>query len=224
VCVYANVFNIVQRYILNLSIFTMMIYGITSCNLIFASLFIANYSVAQNPAVSNFSGVQYKDSVLLSFVMNKGYSCNGINIERSEDSLNFYLIGDIQGVCGNPDFEVSFLFVDKSPLQNADNFYRLDFGNLGNSEIIKIRFTKFNIAGYLFFPNPCNGNCSLYFENPKNSEVEFLLFHFSGKLIEHKKQRGTQISINTGKFSSGIYFYRLIKNDEIKIAGKFVVL
>ena len=181
-------------------------------------------SLAQNPAVSNFIGMQYKDSVLLSFIMNKGYSCNGINIERSEDSINFYLIGDIQGICGNPDFDVAFQFIDQSPVPNAENYYRLDFGNLGYSEIVRVRFTKFNIAGFLFFPNPCKENCSLYFENPKNAEVEFLLFHISGKLIEQKIQRGVQIEIPSEKLSKGIYYYRLLKNDDINIAGKFVKL
>ena len=181
-------------------------------------------SVSQNPAVSNFSGVQYKDSVLLNFVMNKGYSCNGINIERSDDSLNFYLIGDIQGVCGSPDFEVPFQYTDKSPLQNADNFYRLDLGNLGNSEIIKVHFAKLNIAGYSFFPNPCKDNCALYFENPKNDEVEFFLFYFSGKLIEQKKQRGSKIEINTKNLSSGIYYYRIGNSRDARFSGKFVIM
>lgn len=189
-----------------------------------AMLFCNSLLAQQNMALVSFNGFQYKDSVILNFTMAKGYSCNGIYIERSEDSVNFSGIGDIQGVCGSSDFEVPFQFTDNSPLQNTGNFYRLDLGNFGYSEIIKIYFAKLNPAGLAFYPNPCIQNCSLYFENPTNSELEFFIYDYSGKLIVQEKIRGTVFEIDRKNLSRGVYYYHLIHKDEIKISGRFVVL
>lgn len=150
-------------------------------------------------ALVNFTGIQYKDSVLLNFIVGKGFSCNGINIERSADSLNFSVIGGIQGICGSADYETPFQFTDKSPLINADNYYRLDLGLYGFSQALKVAFVKFNVAGYLFYPDPCRFNCSLFFENPTNAEVKFFIYHYSGREVFQKKYHGTQIEVDRKK-------------------------
>ena len=50
-----------------------------------------------------FSAVQVETKVQLNFTIKAGNTCNGIEIFRSPDSVNFSLIGDIQGVCGSTD-------------------------------------------------------------------------------------------------------------------------
>lgn len=80
------------------------------------------YGKAQEPLVA-YAATTVKDGVLISFTMRGGFSCNGINIERSEDSVNFSVIGEIEDICGNPDFDVPFSFIDPQPLPNRKNFY-----------------------------------------------------------------------------------------------------
>ena len=58
--------------------------------------------------------------VLLAWTIKSGNVCNGIQIYRSptEDSLNFELIEDIQGVCGDLSSPVTYTFTDEHPKQN----------------------------------------------------------------------------------------------------------
>ncbi len=192
--------------------------------IILCVLLSASSGFAQkNPALVSFTGVQIKDSILLQFTLRGGYTCNGIDIFRSHDTINFYLIGDIQGVCGNPNADVSFEFADRFPQPNADNYYRLGLDNYGYSEVLKVYFANLNAAGYSFYPSPCRQICKLYFENPTNKEFEIFLFHYSGKLLMQKTIRGTEFNFSTLNLHQGIYYYRLIKNDDVNFAGKFVV-
>lgn len=177
-----------------------------------------------NPALVSFTGFQYNDSILIRFTMRGGFSCNGIDVQRSSDSLSFTNIGDIQGICGSPDFDIPFEFTDASPLKNADNFYRLDLKNFGYSQTIKVHFMDFNIAGYIFFPNPCFEECTLYFESFINDEMDFLFFDLAGKIIESKKLRGTNVIIDSKRLARGIYRYSVIRKGGIAFSGKFVVL
>src|SRR5437870_3891883 len=81
-----------------------------------------------------FEAIQVENRVQLNFTISAGNTCNGIQIFRSPDAVNFIEIGDIQGVCGSSDRSESYFFIDQAPLKNKTNYYRLQLGTLGSSE------------------------------------------------------------------------------------------
>lgn len=173
----------------------------------FSVLFIFQKGKAQEPLVA-YAATSVKDGVLISFTMRGGFSCNGINIERSEDSVSFSVIGDIEGICGNPDFDVPFSFVDPQPLPNRNNFYRLDMKQLGYSSVLSVFFIKSDADGILIFPNPCRERCSLYFENTRREKVKVELFQ-NGKMVFTQFTNQDFIELDMRSFASGIYICQL---------------
>jgi len=99
----------------------------------------ASVSVAQNhPILGKFSISENNGDVYLSWSIIAGSSCNGIQIYRSIDSINFSQIGDIPGVCGSVDFTQTYDFTDNNPVKNKVNYYRLELGNQDFSQIVSI--------------------------------------------------------------------------------------
>ncbi len=174
-------------------------------------LFLFQNGKAQEPLVA-YAATSIKDGVLISFIMRGGFSCNGINIERSEDSVSFSVIGDIEGICGNPDFDVPFSFIDPLPLPNRKNFYRLDMMQLGYSPVLSVFFFKTNTLGILIFPNPCIEKCSLYFENAKQEKVKLELFQ-NGKMVFTQTTNQDFIELGMHSFAAGIYNCQLQYQD-----------
>ncbi|MBU2491073.1 MAG: Ig-like domain-containing protein, partial [Bacteroidetes bacterium] len=72
------------------------------------------------------------------------------------------------------------------------------------------------------FPNPFNPSTTIKFQIPKTSYVTLKVFDYLGReivtLVDGEKSPGnyeTQFTIDDSKFSSGIYFYRLISENFI---------
>lgn len=187
-----------------------------------SSWFIFQYGHAQDPLV-NYTATSFKDGVLISFIMRGGFSCNGINIERSEDSAGFSVIGDIEGICGNPDFDVPFSFTDVSPLPNRKNFYRLNMKQLGYSKVISVFFIKPNAEGMMITPNPCTDRCRIYFENTKRERVMVELFR-NAKLTFAQATDQNFVELEAQPFVAGVYFCRLRYDGGALLNKKLVLI
>ncbi|HAW51895.1 MAG TPA: hypothetical protein DCX54_06130, partial [Flavobacteriales bacterium] len=105
---------------------------------LFLTLILELSAFPQQTILDRFQANTVDSQVYLSWTIKKGSTCNGIKITRSADSLNFVEIGRIDGVCGDASSAVNYSFIDATPLLNRKNFYRLDLGDVGPSEIISI--------------------------------------------------------------------------------------
>lgn len=178
----------------------------------------------QQNFISSFTAQQTQYSVTLSFTVAKGSTCNGIDIQRSADSINFETIGDIQGVCGSTTEETFYQFTDSNPVSNKRNFYRLVIPLIGNSQIISIRFSDFSEQPFFLYPNPCKENLTFKFENFSGKEFELLIFDASGKIILSEQTKLAFFFLQTGKMPAGNYFFQLTNEGEIKQRGRFIIL
>lgn len=186
-------------------------------------IFLNFHGASAQGILAAYTATPFNDGVLISFVMRGGYTCNGINIERSEDSLHFSVIGDIEGVCGSPDFDVSFSFIDTKPFANRNNFYRLDMKQLGYSPVLKVFFVRLDSNGTLLLPNPCNENCRLYFYNPKREKIIIELFQ-DGRIIESAITEENFFNWDLERFSPGTYVYRLQWPEGRFLKGRLLLL
>jgi hypothetical protein len=64
------------------------------------------------------------------------------------------------------------------------------------------------------FPNPFNPATEIKFDVPKQSHIKLSIFDISGKLVEtliDEEMAASSYSItwNAGRYSSGVYFYKL---------------
>ena len=165
--------------------------------------------------------------VLLAWTIKSGSVCNGIQIHRSssEDSINFELIEDIQGVCGNLSSPVSYTFTDYNPFQNQFNYYKLLLGGQEVSNVLGIEVLFIPSNSYLLKPHPISSNSELYFENANNNSFELKVFDDFGKVVYKNETNSNRFTLDSSMISSGLYYFTLEnKSNKNIINGKALFL
>jgi len=71
--------------------------------------------MAQSPILDKFDVTANHQQVFISCTIGSGNVCNGIEIWRSMDSINFNIVGDIPGICGSLAEPVNYYFIDENP-------------------------------------------------------------------------------------------------------------
>ena len=80
-----------------------------------------------------------------------------------------------------------------------------------------------NTADIKLYPNPVLKGNSLTLEMPANCKAECLVLDEMGNLLFKQDITQQQSTINVSKLRSGVYFYKVIYNDQV-YTGKFIVL
>jgi hypothetical protein len=192
--------------------------------LFFGFVFTTLSFFSQSSFIEGFSADASSSGVLLRWTILSGNTCNGTRIYRSEDGLYFNQIGAIDGICGSPTESLNYSFVDQNPLPNIENYYRLDLVGIGFSEIIQTTFFVISSNGYLLFPNPSAESNRLVFQNPSNQRMKLEVLDIFGNIIHRNETNNNSFVIPSASFSVGIYYFKLIEEDETKVInGKFEV-
>lgn len=189
------------------------------------SVFLALSSIAQDGVVQlQFSAMEVEGKVYLDWTMARGQTCNGIDIMRSADGLNFSPIGNIAGVCGSSFESVSYFFVDESPVPNQINHYRLTLGNLGPSQTLSVEIINLEGSGYQVRPNPVVDQARIYFDNDRSAEHVLTLFNLNGKALRKGTTRNDYFHLNASGLAQGFYLFRIETSDGLeKAVGRVVV-
>lgn len=189
-------------------------------------VFIATM-VSSQTILDDFALDLNQGKVLLAWTIKSGSVCNGIQIYRStiEDSLNFELIEDIQGVCGDLSSPVAYTFTDENPLQNQVNYYKLLLGGQEFSEVLGIEVLLIPSNSYLLKPHPIVSSSSLYFYNSNNNDVELKVFDDFGSVVYKNQTNSNRFILDSSMISSGLYYFTLEnKSNKSIINGRALFL
>ena len=181
--------------------------------------------MAQETILEKFTATEVNDEIVLNWTIEQGSTCNGIDIRRSGDSLNFELIGNIEGICGDEKKPVSYTFVDENPLRNQINYYRLELGSVGSSDIISIKYIDLGDEGYSVIPNPFFDESKVYFENSNNESHELNIYNIEGKILKKDKSDDAYFTLIRNQMNAGMYIFTIenLESDQLK-TGKFIIL
>ena len=173
----------------------------------------------ENLIIDTYSVFENNSKVYLDWVIKSGNTCNGINIQRSTDSINFSSLAHIEGVCGNLSSPQPFSFIDEAPVNNSLNYYRLELGGKGYTRTLVVDVIGFNADAYQLRPNPANEHARLYFDNPGKESVKFNLYDQNGKELITLQVNEEYLDIDTAKLSSGLFVFT-ISNVKTKLISK----
>ncbi len=189
----------------------------------FSLLFISNAHGQDVTILNNFNGFEADGNVTLNWVIKSGSTCNGITIFRSIDGVNFEIIGDIQGVCGNLSQPEPYSFVDVSPIKNAINCYKLELGNYGFSETVKIEIIDIGSSGYQIRPHPIKSSGKIFFTNKQMSTHQITIYNAAGKIVFVSTTEQDFFVVNSADFSSGLYLFDISNlSGNARITGRVV--
>lgn len=168
---------------------------------------------------------QIEDEVLIRWTLISGSTCNGTDIERSTDSINYAVIGTIEGVCGSENVNVQYDFKDASPVPNTRNFYRLHFNRVGYSEVREVFVILLEADGVLVMPNPVSDKSVIHFQNNQNKSFVFTLYDYNGKQVRQLPNvTDDKLVFDKSGLPSGVYFFQLTYEDDVRASGRIVVL
>ena len=180
---------------------------------------------AQESILEKFSAEHISGKVFLTWTVKSGQTCNGIRIYRSDDSLSYTEIGDIQGVCGNLGYSVDYTFQDNDPIKNKVNYYRLDLGGVELTYSIAVEVIDVGQNDYYLKANPLVDQTKLYFRNSSQQTTVLRVISQNGQIIETKETTSDHFTLNSNDYLSGLYFFTLSNpNADKNISGKFMVM
>ncbi len=196
----------------------------SKCFLLFFQIFPVLLSIGQtNPALTNFSVQQIDNSISIAWTVKAGFSCTDVNVEYSTDSVNFFPIYTYPGVCGATSEDQDYDFVQESPSSNKKNFYRMNLGNYGLSQVLSVYYANYGAKGFSIIPNPIAGAGTLKFYNPRNASFNFEVYNSSGVFVHFQEISGDEIELSSTQFEGGGYFFRLY-NSKNSFSGRFSVI
>lgn len=189
---------------------------------VFVFVLILPIKAQDEISLDYFEASQNEDEVLLKWAISKGSFCNGITITRSSDSLYFEAIGRIEGVCGSPDFQQPYSFVDEAPLSNQKNYYKLELGTTEFSAVISIDVIQRNEEGYQIIPHPMKTQSRIYFDNPDDKAHNIHVFNLNGQLVYEAITSGSFFELDGKYWPAGMLLFQII-HEEKYIQGKILI-
>lgn len=174
--------------------------------------------------VVNFRAEELNGNVYLTWSVKQGFTCNGIDVYRSIDSVHYTKIGDIEGICGSSAASIAYDFTDQFPEKNTRNFYRLSLGGVINSHAISIDIIDIYANKYLIVPNPVNFESNLHFENASSALCVLTTMDGRGVQLISETSTGEVFQLHADDYASGTYWFRIdYGNGNPSIVGRFVV-
>ena len=188
--------------------------------LLFTVTFFTSINLISQSRIEELNAANYKQSIVVSWLISAGNSCTGYQIQRSGDSLNFEVLFDFSGICGELTKAQSISFIDEKPLINAINYYRVLIPPADYSKITSILFSDISEKGYLLFENPVNQNLALL-SSSKNGKLK--IYDQTGNLIkEFSSNEGGLFNENVSELSSGLFYFKIESDIGKDIDGKFI--
>jgi hypothetical protein len=172
-------------------------------------LSLLSYVLNAQP-VSSVKVLQKENSVLLSFVLEQGFTCNDIFIYRSEDGINFSEAGTIPGICGSASEAVLYSYTDVNPTIEKLNCYYIEPRGLMPSQtactyVFDPLFTEIRA-----FPNPLIDHVRIYSPllNQKNKVVRII--SLEGKIISEENIDCNPCDLNYESLQPGVFILEIL--------------
>jgi len=184
-----------------------------------------NVFAQHNPILGKFTVFENNGKVFLNWTIVSGSTCNGIQIYRSTDTINYTQVGNIVGVCGSSSSAVSYNFTDDNPEKNKVNYYHLELGNNGSSEILSVEIIDIANNGYQIRPNPVVSSIAkIYFDNNTKNQHQLFIYNISGIQVFRTSTNEDLFDLNTETFLSGIYLFTISTEGNLPRAkGKIII-
>ncbi|MBA2421838.1 MAG: T9SS type A sorting domain-containing protein [Chitinophagales bacterium] len=108
-------------------------------------------------------------------------------------------------------------------MKNKVNYYRLELGNNGSSEILSVEIIDIS-NGYQIRPNPVIGKAKLYFDNNTHQNHLLYIYNIMGVQLFTASTREDFFDLNAEAFLSGIYLFTIItEENQIKTSGRIII-
>ena len=139
------------------------------------------------------------------------------DLERSDDNITFYKIGEVAGA-GTSDKPINYNYFDKRPFVGT-NYYRLkqvdDYENISYSSVVKLEFEDMaeEQIKISLYPNPAIDKLNVKLNLKNQSDIELVIVNQIGQQMVKQKYYGVGrkdiLSTDISRFISGLYIVEI---------------
>jgi len=182
--------------------------ALTSVSTLFTST-LNGFTISGTPLPSQFTNFRVenlKSKSLISFSTASETNNDYFTIERSADGRNFDAIGEIKGA-GNSNQELSYEFVDESPLAGI-NYYRIkqtDFD--GAYSYTEIRSVRHQTKKVIVSPNRTDGKLNVTSEL---DNYDVVIYNTGGQEVQRHMALSGDQSLSIETLQAGVYFVKVM--------------
>lgn len=188
-------------------------------------LFLTTAQSEAHPILDRMDIYVASGKVYVSCVVSKGYTCFGIELKRSVDSMNYETVDIEYGVCGSDTEPTYFSFEDSNPPLNQRLLYRLDLGGFGYTKTLETRVVDVQEFGYRITPNPASDFTEIHFSNINKNPIDIAMIDLSGNVVMNYSTTNDFVPLNLSPLNSGFYVVIIENKIEKRIVkGKLVVV
>jgi len=159
--------------------------------------------------------------IQVAWTMKGGSTCDGTEVERATDGLNFNVVHRIAGICGDPSVPVSFSWIDAAPPEFSTVYYRIRMGVDGTSSVKQVIFDQLVTTDQRIFPVPVVENATLVLNLPLSAVVEIRIYDGQGKLVLERSGTGRNHPLPLASMAPGAYNYTATSGSR-NFQGRFV--
>ena len=177
------------------------------------------------PGIGYFNLTSGGGKVYLSWQLEPGATCFGIQVHRSADGDTFEAIGGIEGVCGDLTKPVSYSFVDETPPRNQRVWYRLELGTNNFTEIRYVDVIDLQGEPVQVRPNPVTDRARIFFTNASRDNHHLMISTINGQVVMRASTREDHFIINASYFAAGTYIFSIRpEGNPEALTGKLLIL
>lgn len=191
--------------------------------LLVIALLCSAQAVAQSehPFIARFELIELDGLVRVEWTLAGGNTCNGMDVERSLDGTFFEVVHRIPGICGDPNAEVPYEWVDPEPAELSTLYYRIRLGSDGTSSVKQVRFDQLVETQFLAYPVPCSSELNVLLNVPLNEQVELRIYSVEGREVIVYRGIGKAHQLAVGQLALGRYSFRVVAGEQL-FQGGFV--
>jgi Secretion system C-terminal sorting domain len=184
-------------------------------------------SVDLSNTLSSFTGQTTDAGNALSWTSYDETSAVRFTVQRSSDEVNFTAIGAVAGT-GNGT-TVNHTFIDKNPLPNTLNYYRLEWTD-GSGDVVYSNIVTLNGSSVSTFlglvPNPFRDEVTVQLTLPQAEPVAVRVLDSRGMVLRQFQYQGIKgsnsIEVNgLSNLPVSIYFIQVVLPDQAFVKKAF---
>lgn len=186
-------------------------------------LLLAPFCLAaqEHPLIASYELTELDGAIRIDWSI-QGGTCNGQDVERSTDAINFANVHHIEGICGGSGAPVPYNWTDASPPEYTTMYYRVKLGIEGYTSVMSVNFDQLTTSDQRFFPSPMNGEATLVLNVSGNAAVDLFIWDASGRMLQQLEGvPGPTLTIALPGAAPGVYPYRAISDGRV-FDGRFV--
>ncbi|MFT6148615.1 MAG: hypothetical protein ACJAUH_001301 [Saprospiraceae bacterium] len=152
---------------------------------------------------------------------------SGFQIERSVDGIEFSKIGWVDGN-GTSFNQNSYQYLDNQVNINQRYYYRLkqiDIDGTSDYSSIKTAILSSKEGNVFVYPNPASDRITINTDEAllEKNDIALYLINSLGQVLSVSSINSAQTTVSVQHLPSGVYFYRVVSNQEIIKSDKLIV-